>query len=181
MVDLAAESGGNCELSRPGEDVEHHGVLVHGMKDAPSAMPVHASQLYARNVVNLLLLMTTDGAGRARLRRRDRGRRLRDPEGTRLMSNGITLLTFFVLAVFVGFEVVVQGVLGAAHAADVGRQRDPRRHPGRRDHRRPATRTRTVALVIGLLAVVLATVNMVGGFVVTDRMLEMFVRKPPEG
>jgi len=43
------------------EDVEHHGVLVHGMKDAPSAMAVHASQLYARNVVNLLLLMTTDG------------------------------------------------------------------------------------------------------------------------
>jgi NAD(P) transhydrogenase subunit alpha len=61
LVDLAAESGGNCELSRPGEDVEHHGVLVHGMKDAPSAMAVHASQLYARNVVNLLLLMTTDG------------------------------------------------------------------------------------------------------------------------
>jgi NAD(P) transhydrogenase subunit alpha len=61
LVDLAAESGGNCELSRPGEDVEHHGVLVHGLKDAPSAMAVHASQLYARNVVNLLLLMTTDG------------------------------------------------------------------------------------------------------------------------
>jgi NAD(P) transhydrogenase subunit alpha len=61
LVDLAAESGGNCELSRPGEDVEHHGVLVQGMKDAPSAMAVHASQLYARNVVNLLLLMTTDG------------------------------------------------------------------------------------------------------------------------
>ena len=61
LVDLAAESGGNCELSRPGEDVDHGGVLVHGVQDAPSAMPVHASQLYARNVVNLLLLMTTDG------------------------------------------------------------------------------------------------------------------------
>jgi NAD(P) transhydrogenase subunit alpha len=61
LVDLAAESGGNCELSRPGEDVEHHGVLVLGLKDAPSAMAVHASQLYARNVVNLLLLMTADG------------------------------------------------------------------------------------------------------------------------
>src|SRR3954447_1449720 len=41
LVDLAAESGGNCELTRPGEDVEHHGVLVHGMTDAPSAMAVH--------------------------------------------------------------------------------------------------------------------------------------------
>ena len=61
LVDLAAESGGNCELSRPGEDVEHHGVLVHGMRDAASAMPVHASQLYARNLVSLLLLMTDDG------------------------------------------------------------------------------------------------------------------------
>jgi H+-translocating NAD(P) transhydrogenase subunit alpha len=61
LVDLAAESGGNCELSRPGEDVVHHGVLVHGMQDAPSDMAVHASQLYARNVVNLLLLMTKDG------------------------------------------------------------------------------------------------------------------------
>jgi NAD(P) transhydrogenase subunit alpha len=61
VVDLAAESGGNCELSRPGEDVQHGGVLVWGAKDAASAMPVHASQLYARNVTNLLLLMTTDG------------------------------------------------------------------------------------------------------------------------
>ena len=61
VVDLAAESGGNCELSVPGEDVEHRGVLVHGMQDAPSSMPVHASQLYARNVVNLLLLMTETG------------------------------------------------------------------------------------------------------------------------
>ena len=61
IVDLAAESGGNCELSVPGEDVVHGGVLVVGMADVPSTMPVHASQLYARNLVNLLLLMTTDG------------------------------------------------------------------------------------------------------------------------
>jgi proton-translocating NAD(P)+ transhydrogenase subunit alpha len=60
IVDLAAESGGNCELTRAGEDVIHRGVLVHGMQDAPSAMPVHASQLYARNVVNLLLLMADE-------------------------------------------------------------------------------------------------------------------------
>jgi H+-translocating NAD(P) transhydrogenase subunit alpha len=61
LVDLAAESGGNCELSRPGEDVDHHGVLVWGAKDLASSMPVHASQLYARNVSNLLLLMTHEG------------------------------------------------------------------------------------------------------------------------
>jgi NAD(P) transhydrogenase subunit alpha len=94
------------------------------------------------------------------------------------MTEGTTLLTFFVLAVFVGFEVVskVSSVLhtplmsgaNAIHGviligavivtghADSG-----------------------IALALGLVAVVLATVNMVGGFVVTDRMLEMFGRNRP--
>ena len=62
VVDLAAESGGNCELTRAGEEVDHNGVVVWGGQDVPSSMPVHASQLYSRNVVNLLLLMTADGA-----------------------------------------------------------------------------------------------------------------------
>ena len=61
VVDLAAESGGNCELSKAGQDVDHRGVLVHGMQDAASSMAVHASQLYARNLVSLLELMTHDG------------------------------------------------------------------------------------------------------------------------
>jgi NAD(P) transhydrogenase subunit alpha len=58
VVDLAAESGGNCELSRPGEQVWHGQVLVWGARNPASAMPVHASQLLARNLVNLLLLMS---------------------------------------------------------------------------------------------------------------------------
>jgi NAD(P) transhydrogenase subunit alpha len=95
------------------------------------------------------------------------------------MSNGTTMLTFFVLAVFVGFEVVskvssvlhtplmsganaIHGVILVGAIVVAGHAHS------------------TVALIIGLLAVVLATVNMVGGFVVTDRMLEMFVRKPPK-
>jgi NAD(P) transhydrogenase subunit alpha len=61
VVDLAAESGGNCELSVAGETVDHNGVTVWGAKDVASSMPLHASQLYARNVSNLLLLMTSDG------------------------------------------------------------------------------------------------------------------------
>jgi NAD(P) transhydrogenase subunit alpha len=61
IVDLAAESGGNVELSRPGEDVWHQGVLVWGAKNPASDLPLHASQLYARNLSNLLLLMTADG------------------------------------------------------------------------------------------------------------------------
>jgi NAD(P) transhydrogenase subunit alpha len=64
VVDLAAESGGNVELSRPGEEVWHRGVLVWGARNPASEMPVHASQLYARNVVNLLLLMSEDGVVR---------------------------------------------------------------------------------------------------------------------
>jgi NAD(P) transhydrogenase subunit alpha len=93
--------------------------------------------------------------------------------------DGIALLAIFVLAVFVGFEVVskvsstlhtplmsganaihgiilVGAVLVAGHADD------------------------TLTLVVGLVAVVLATVNLVGGFVVTDRMLEMFKPRRPD-
>jgi NAD(P) transhydrogenase subunit alpha len=87
--------------------------------------------------------------------------------------DAMTLLTFFVLSVFVGFEVVskvsttlhtplmsganaIHGVILVGAIIVTGRSES------------------TVALVLGLVAVVLATVNMVGGFVVTDRMLEMF-------
>jgi NAD(P) transhydrogenase subunit alpha len=63
IVDLAAESGGNVEGSKPGEIVvTDNGVRIWGGKDVPSQLPFHASSLYARNVVNLLLLMVKDGA-----------------------------------------------------------------------------------------------------------------------
>lgn len=61
VVDLAADTGGNVEGSVPGEQVRIGDVLVWGGQDVPSQMPVHASQLYARNLVELLGLMTTDG------------------------------------------------------------------------------------------------------------------------
>ncbi|WP_434581714.1 Re/Si-specific NAD(P)(+) transhydrogenase subunit alpha [Carbonactinospora thermoautotrophica] len=61
VVDLAAESGGNCELSRPGEEVVHRDVLIWGGRNVPSQLPVHASQLYAKNVANLLLHIIRDG------------------------------------------------------------------------------------------------------------------------
>ena len=89
------------------------------------------------------------------------------------LGGGVGLLTIFVLAVFVGFEVVskvsstlhtplmsganaIHGVI-LVGAIIVTGQADS-----------------TIVVIVGLLAVVLATVNMVGGFVVTDRMLEMF-------
>src|SRR5689334_8504097 len=54
VVDLAAEAGGNCELTSPGEVVVREGVTLVGLTDLPSTMPFHASQLYARNVAALL-------------------------------------------------------------------------------------------------------------------------------
>jgi H+-translocating NAD(P) transhydrogenase subunit alpha len=54
IVDLAAETGGNCELTEPGEEVEREGVAIVGFTDLASRMPYHASQLYSRNVVALL-------------------------------------------------------------------------------------------------------------------------------
>jgi len=55
IVDVAAERGGNCELTAPGEIIERHGVTIIGLLNLPSLAPYHASQMYARNVVNFLL------------------------------------------------------------------------------------------------------------------------------
>jgi NAD(P) transhydrogenase subunit alpha len=61
IVDLAAESGGNCELTAPGEVVEHGGVTIVGTTNLPSLMAYHASQLYSRNVAALLQHLAPDG------------------------------------------------------------------------------------------------------------------------
>jgi len=61
IVDLAAEAGGNCELTEPGEIVERDGVTIVGLTNIPSTMPFHASQLYARNVSSLLQHLAPDG------------------------------------------------------------------------------------------------------------------------
>jgi proton-translocating NAD(P)+ transhydrogenase subunit alpha len=96
------------------------------------------------------------------------------------MSQGMALLTVFVLAVFVGFEVIakVSSVLhtplmsgaNAIHGVILVGAIIATGHA-----------TETLDIVLGLVAVLLATLNLVGGFVVTDRMLEMFGRgrRPP--
>ncbi len=62
IVDLAAEQGGNCELTRPGQDhFSENGVIIRGPLNIPAAMPVHASQLYARTVQTLLRHLIKDG------------------------------------------------------------------------------------------------------------------------
>ena len=94
------------------------------------------------------------------------------------MNEGVVWLTIFILSVFVGIEVIskvsstlhtplmsganaIHGIILLGAILVTGSTHS------------------TVALVVGLVAIVLATVNMVGGFVVTDRMLQMFVRKKP--
>ncbi len=57
IVDMAADSGGNCELSKPGQDIDHGDVIVCGLSNPAAAMPTHASFLYSRNVANFLALI----------------------------------------------------------------------------------------------------------------------------
>ncbi len=61
IVDLAGEAGGNCELTKPGETIVEHGVTIVSPLNLPSRVPVHSSQMYAKNVQNLLGLMLKDG------------------------------------------------------------------------------------------------------------------------
>ena len=62
VVDMAGESGGNCELTVPGETVVRHDVTIASPLNLPATMPEHASELYSRNVSSLLELMLVDGA-----------------------------------------------------------------------------------------------------------------------
>ena len=62
IVDLASDTGGNVELTEAGKDVDVNGVTIIGTRNVPSTMPLATSQLYARNVANLLLHLVKDGA-----------------------------------------------------------------------------------------------------------------------
>lgn len=61
IVDLAAESGGNCAVTRPDEEVQHQGVTILGPVELPATLPFHASQMYSRNIVALLQHLVKDG------------------------------------------------------------------------------------------------------------------------
>ena len=62
VVDLAAEQGGNCELTEAGKNVVHNGVTIMGVANLPSTMQVHASEMYSKNVTTLLQHLTKDHA-----------------------------------------------------------------------------------------------------------------------
>ena len=61
VIDLAAEGGGNCEVTQAGEQVVFNDVLVYGPLNVPSELPVHASEMYSRNLLNFLMPMIKDG------------------------------------------------------------------------------------------------------------------------
>ena len=205
IVDLAGETGGNCELTEPGETVVKHDVTIVSPLNLPADDARARPPLYARNVQALLeLLAGEDGAltldfedeiiagacvtrdgeivhegakktveGRSRRRRprsptaapaeaaHDAGRHEPgDPRAGRLRR----------------LRGDLEGPEHAAHAADVGHQRDPRDRRARRPPaaRRSATPTASSTSFLLVIAIVFGTINVVGGFLVTDRMLEMF-------
>jgi NAD(P) transhydrogenase subunit alpha len=68
IVDLAAERGGNCELTRPDEVVTHHGVTILGPSNPPALVPYHASQMYSKNITTFLAhLLGKEGASQPTL------------------------------------------------------------------------------------------------------------------
>jgi NAD(P) transhydrogenase subunit alpha len=68
VIDLAAERGGNCELTKPDQTVTHHGVTILGPSNPPALVPYHASQMYSKNITTFLAhLLGKDGAAQAAL------------------------------------------------------------------------------------------------------------------
>jgi len=59
-MDLAAENGGNCELTKQDEVISHNEVIIDGTSNIPATMPIHSSELYAKNISALVLYMTKD-------------------------------------------------------------------------------------------------------------------------
>ncbi len=183
IVDLAAEAGGNCAATKPGETIVVGGVTIVGLTNVPATMPVHASQMYSRNVQAFLALVVKEGALELDfedeiVRETCVAHGGQGHEGACCVSQALlSSITVFVLSIFLGIElisrvpallhtplmsgtnaihgIVLVGAMLIAGSAD-------------------STLEQTLAFV----AVVFATINVVGGFLVTDRMLEMFKRRP---
>lgn len=227
VVDLAAEQGGNCELTEPGQVVKHHGVTLIGYTDMPSRLAAQSSQLYATNLRHLLTDLTPGKDGQIVVDMEDeviRGATVcKDGETTwpppapklsaappkaepapppvveepkksvmgpiiGMVIAGIALLglgavappsfmahlTVFVLACFIGY-MVIWNVKSALHTPLMS-----------------VTNAISSIIIIGALlqigsenelimwiatgTVLIASINIAGGFAVTRRMLEMFRR-----
>ena len=237
IVDLAAEQGGNCEVTLPGQKREHHGVTVIGYTDLPSRMAGQATALYANNVTHLLTELggaetfdidleneITRGAtvthegevlwppprrdptprapGSTRPGPRSVRPRSTAPKGTTpppgksrtpwgaaaLLLLGIAALslgavapsdflghlTVFVLSVFIGWQVI-WNVTAALHTPlmSVTNAISGIIIVGGMLHQQAGAYTEP-ATILGAVAILVASVNIAGGFLVTHRMLRMF-------
>jgi NAD(P) transhydrogenase subunit alpha len=61
IMDLASENGGNCEYTQPGKVIDHNGITIDGSFNIPGTMPIHASQVYAKNISALVMYLCPDG------------------------------------------------------------------------------------------------------------------------
>ena len=191
IVDLASESGGNCELTEPGREITNAGVTIVGLTNVASLMPADASRLYARNVSALLEHLAPEGtlhldfddeitAG-ACVAGAPAAATAPDAKEAAAVTDIplVVELTVLVLAIFLGFEVIskvptmlhtplmsgtnfIHGIVIVGAITVLGFADDG------------------FTKAIGFVAMVLASANVVGGWFVTDRMLEMFKRRPED-
>ena len=189
VVDLAAETGGNCALTEPGETVVKEGVTIAGplgagVDDArPRLEPLRPQRHVAARAdgrggrAEAGLRGRDDRRGVHHPRRRDRARGCEEGNGGGRLMDLITELTILVLAGFVGFEVIskvpntlhtplmsatnaIHGIVLLGGILLIGEVHG------------------TLNKFLLVIAIAFGTINVVGGFLVTDRMLEMFKRRP---
>ena len=228
IVDLAAEQGGNCELTEPGEVVVRHGVTIIGYTDLPSRLPTQASRLYATNLRHLLAELTPQKDGNVFIDMTDEvirgctvvkdgevtwpppapklsaapsrpkpapapppevGRKRSPLLETAAVMGAVALVfagvgatappeflnhfTVFVLSCFIGYKVVwsvtpslhtpLMSVTNAISGIIVvGALLQISGPPG------------SIVTILAFIAVLISTINIAGGFLVTQRMLSMF-------
>ena len=228
IVDMAAESGGNCSLTQPGQVIEQHGVTVIGYVDLPSRLAPTASQLYGSNLTHLLadmggaksfhidledevvrgaivlregeLLWPPPRKEAPKVERKERApsspppspKKAEESAGVSLLVVAATLgilllagafappvfvghLTVFVLACFIGWQVVwnVSPALHTPLMSVTNAVSGIILVGGMLQISGPVTSPVTV---LSAIAVLIATINVAGGFLVTQRMLKMFQR-----
>jgi NAD(P) transhydrogenase subunit alpha len=189
IVDMAIEQGGNCPLTELGKTVVKHGVYIIGEPNLAALVAADASALYARNVLDFLKLVfdkedkffidREDEIVRATLLCHDGEDARVNKETAMDISHTIINLIIFVLAIYVGYHVVwtvtpalhtpLMAVTNAISAIIiVGAMLAAGLTEG------------VLGQTMGTVAVALAAVNVFGGFLVTQRMLEMFKKKEPK-
>ena len=154
VVDLAAERGGNCEPTRADETVVHHGVTILGPTNLPSTVPYHASQMYSKNITTLLLHLVRDGVLALDLEDEITAGTLISHDGRVVLTKVPPLLHTPLMSGSNAISGIT--IIGAMLSA---------------------TSSSRMAVGLAFAALVLATINVVGGFMVTNRMLSMFKKK----